>query len=45
MKKLVELDEQGELFGSMKDALTKDVNKYTKDLDPKMGWEGQPQKF
>jgi len=35
IKKPVELDGQGEPFRSMKDALMKDVNKYSKDLNPR----------
>jgi len=42
MKKRVELDAQGQPFGSMKAVLCGDIKKYAKDLDPTTGWEGQP---
>ena len=42
MKKHVELDAQGQPFGSMKAVLCGDIKKYAKDLDPTTGWEGQP---
>jgi len=42
MKKRVELDAQGQPFGSMKSVLCSDIKKYAKDLDPTTGWEGQP---
>lgn len=42
MKKHVELDAQGQPFGSMKAVLCNDIKKYAKDLDPTTGWEGQP---
>lgn len=41
MKKPIELDVEGQPWGSMKDAFQKDVQKYAKDLDPSCGWEGQ----
>ena len=41
-KKLIEVDKNGELFGAMREGLTKDVVKYAKSLDPRTGWEGQP---
>ena len=40
--KRVELDAQGQPFGSMKAVLCADIKKYAKDLDPTTGWEGQP---
>jgi hypothetical protein len=43
MKKHVELDAQGQPFGSMKAILWSDIKKYAKDLDPTTGWEDQPQ--
>ena len=42
MKKRVELDAQGQPFGSMKAVFCSDIKKYAKDLDPTTGWEGQP---
>ena len=42
MKKRVELDAQGQPFGSMKVVLCGDIKKYAKDLDPTTVWEGQP---
>jgi hypothetical protein len=42
MKKRVELDAQGQPFGTMKAVLCGDIKKYAKDLDPTTGWEGQP---
>lgn len=45
MKKPIELDEDGQPWGSMKDALHKDIQKYAKDLDPSCGWEGQSGKL
>ena len=42
MKKRVELDAQGQPFGAMKAVLCGDIKKYAKDLDPTVGWEGQP---
>lgn len=41
MKKPIELDVEGQPWGSMKDAFHKDIQKYAKDLDPSCGWEGQ----
>lgn len=43
MKKPIEVDGDGQPFGSMKEALSNDVKKYAKDLDPRVGWEKQPQ--
>ena len=42
MKKRLELDAQGQPFGSMKSVFCRDIKKYAKDLDPTTGWEGQP---
>lgn len=42
MKKPIELDGEGQPFGSMKEALANDIKKYTKNLDPRVGWEKQP---
>ncbi len=42
MKKPVELDKNGEPFGAMKVPFANDIKKYARDLDPRMGWEGQP---
>jgi hypothetical protein len=41
MKKPVQLDPQGEPFGEMKEAFVRDIQKYAKDLDVTVGWEGQ----
>ena len=40
MKKPIELDEDGEAYGSMKNAFSNDIKKYARDLDPRKGWEG-----
>jgi hypothetical protein len=42
MKKHVELDAQGQPFGSMKKVLCGDIKKYAKHLDSTTGWEDQP---
>jgi hypothetical protein len=40
MNKYVELDTQGQPFGSMKAIVCSNIKKYVKDLDPTMKWEG-----
>ena len=40
LKKQVELDRQGQPFGTMKEVLCSDIKKYANDLDPTTGWEG-----
>ena len=42
MKKHVELDAQGQPYGSIKEVLWGDIKKYAKDFDPTTGWEAQP---
>ena len=41
MKKPIELDEDGQAYGSMKNAFSNDIKKYARDLDPRKHWEGQ----
>ena len=42
VKKPIELDEDGQAYGSIKNAFSNDIKKYARDLDPRKGWEGQP---
>jgi hypothetical protein len=45
MKKPIEVDSDGQPFGSMKEAFSNDVKKYAKDLDPRVGWDKQPRRL
>ena len=45
MKKPIEVDSDGQPFGSMKEAFSNNVKKYAKDLDPRVGWDKQIQRL